>query len=652
MHVRPLGLFLGMILMAPPVFGWTVDLEKSRVPITELAGPWRFQTGDDSTWSNPAFDDSLWPLIRTDKGWSDQGYIGYHGTAWYRLEIQLPAQHAPLSLYIPNVDVSCQVYAHGRLIGQKGDLPPHPRWVTQTRMIFPIPEDAANAGRLILAIRVWNDSAVDDVVALHTFPGGLNPAPLLGDTHSIAQLRNLESHDLYWRSSSTVIELFANLFSGLASLGIFALRRKEREYLWFGIYILAWAAYESLELYSSILSAPYYAIQNVEWFLFGVGLCTFIEFLATLFELGRRRAYAGGLLFGALGVAMAAADTLQPGYGWRIGFGLGLPGWHICQILLLYRARKAGLKEANVLLAAVAVSLGQDTIYFLNNIPFLSRLAWEQWLLNFLARGIQWPFPYFVPNLTGDLTNLAVLVVLIRRYARIRQEEERIESELEAARTVQKILIPDEIPALPGFNVEAVYKPASQVGGDFFQIVPVRPGGAMIAIGDVSGKRMPAAMTVSLLVGTFRTLAHYTQNPGEILCAMNRLMLSRTGGGFTTCLVLRAEPDERLVAANAGHLAPYINGEEVEVDSGLPLGLAPDSKYPETQIKLRAHGHLTLITDGVPEARDTHGELFGFDRTASVVHGTADTVAAAAQRFGQSDDITVVRLSLAPVDAN
>ena len=143
----------------------------------------------------------------------------------------------------------------------------------------------------------------------------------------------------------------------------------------------------------------------------------------------------------------------------------------------------------------------------------------------------------------GDLSNLVILVVLVRRYARSRRDEERLESELEAARTVQKVLIPNEVPTIPGFQIQAVYNPASQVGGDFFQIIGTKSGGVLVVIGDVSGKGMPAAMTVSLLVGTFRTLAHFTKSPAEILRAMNQRMLARSDGGFTTCLVLRAEPD-------------------------------------------------------------------------------------------------------------
>lgn len=221
-----------------------------------------------------------------------------------------------------------------------------------------------------------------------------------------------------------------------------------------------------------------------------------------------------------------------------------------------------------------------------------------------------------------------------------------MKNEMEAAREVQRVLIPDDIPTLPGFRIESVYRPAGEVGGDFFQIVPTATGGALIVIGDVSGKGMPAAMTVSLLVGTFRTLAHYTQSPGEILAAMNQRMLSRSSAGFTTCLVLRADADGAITAANAGHLAPYIDGRELELENGLPLGLAANAAYGETTGALSPGGSITLITDGVVEARNKAGELFGFDRTAAVSKQAAEQIAHAAQAFGQEDDITVMTVSL------
>jgi serine phosphatase RsbU (regulator of sigma subunit) len=172
-----------------------------------------------------------------------------------------------------------------------------------------------------------------------------------------------------------------------------------------------------------------------------------------------------------------------------------------------------------------------------------------------------------------------------------------------------------------------------------------RPTGVLVVIGDVSGKGMPAAMTVSLLVGTVRTLAHYTRNPGEILAAMNQRMLVRSRGGFTTCLVLRADTDGMLTIANAGHIAPYIDGRELRIKAGLPLGISADTIYEESNFQLSPEQQLTLLTDGVIEARDAAGMLLGFERGASLSTQSAEAIAQAAQTFGQEDDITVLSMT-------
>jgi serine phosphatase RsbU (regulator of sigma subunit) len=263
----------------------------------------------------------------------------------------------------------------------------------------------------------------------------------------------------------------------------------------------------------------------------------------------------------------------------------------------------------------------------------------------------QKPFPISINDVTALLFLLAMVAILIRRFARTSLKEERMAGELEAARTVQHVLIPEEIPAVPGFAIQAVYKPASEVGGDFFQVIPASKGGVLAVIGDVSGKGMPAAMTVSLLVGTVRTLVHYTQDPGEILHAMNQRMLARAQGGFTTCLVLRIDADGSGLAANAGHLPPYLNGVEMNTEPGLPLGLAAESVYPNTAFQLAPDSQLTLMTDGVVEARGRSGELFGFERARGISTQSPESIAQQAQAFGQEDDITVLTLAFAAAPA-
>src|ERR1700750_1141031 len=104
--------------------------------------------------------------------------------------------------------------------------------------------------------------------------------------------------------------------------------------------------------------------------------------------------------------------------------------------------------------------------------------------------------------------------------------------EVKSAREVQQVLVPETVPTVPGFAIDSVYKPAAELGGDFFQVLALPNGGTLIVIGDVSGKGLKAAMTVSLIVGTLRTLTDYTQSPAEILRGLNRRLNGRVGGGF------------------------------------------------------------------------------------------------------------------------
>jgi serine phosphatase RsbU (regulator of sigma subunit) len=138
--------------------------------------------------------------------------------------------------------------------------------------------------------------------------------------------------------------------------------------------------------------------------------------------------------------------------------------------------------------------------------------------------------------------------------------------------------------------------------------------------------------------------------PGEILRAMNQRMIGRNSGGFTTCLVLRADIDGSLIVANAGHIPPCLDGKELALENGLPLGLSPESAYTESTLRLAPGAQLTLFTDGVVEARDASGELFGFDRTWRISRQSAKEIADIAARFGQEDDITVLTLSYASAE--
>jgi hypothetical protein len=646
MSVRLALLLTISLLSSISAAAQNVDFAASRAPVADLAGPWRFHAGDDPSWSAPRFDDSHWSLLRANQSWSQQGYRSYSGVGWYRIRVTLPSSAAPLAVYLPGVDESCQVFANGHLIGQVGKLPPHPAFYLQYRSLFPLPADSQPRGEpLQLAIRVWLSPRYAG-----DFSGGLTSMPRIGDAGLLQQWQDLQVHDIFWRRAARIADVWINLFTAVAGIGLFFLRRREREYLWWGVSQAFWAAFAGISLAAAFF--PLHFTTAVFASVLVQILAYYLQYVFYVLFLRQRQgrlfwtAVLSVIIAGLIGLANTLG-FLQSSALLILSSVLGVLA-QACIVGILAVGARARQKDAAILLVPSCVMFACNALQTIATLPQLYAQHWAAWMRSFLSQIITWPFNVGAFQLVGDLEMLAVLVILVRRYARSRQEEERLESELEAARAVQSVLIPTDIPNIPGFSLETVYRPASQVGGDFFQIIPIPAGGALIAIGDVSGKGMPAAMTVSLLVGTLRTLAWYTHAPSEILAAMNRRMLSRSHGGFTTCLVLRLNPDGSLILANAGHIAPYIDGCEIEIENGLPLGLDGSAEYPETTVLLHHNAQLTLMTDGVVEARNPAGELLGFERTRQLSTQTAQQVAHAAQSFGQEDDITVLTLSMAP----
>jgi serine phosphatase RsbU (regulator of sigma subunit) len=226
----------------------------------------------------------------------------------------------------------------------------------------------------------------------------------------------------------------------------------------------------------------------------------------------------------------------------------------------------------------------------------------------------------------------------------------KLEQEFKSARELQQVLIPDTLPEVPGYAVTSAYRPAQEVGGDFFQIIPLEgkyTGCTLVLLGDVSGKGLKAAMTVSLIVGAVRTLAKYAPQPAELLAELNQRLWGRMQGGFTTCMAMVLAPNGHCKVASAGHPAPFLNKRELDLPGALPLGLTPDAQYTEFAFDLREGDHFSLYTDGLLEARSPSGELFSFARVDALFATRPDAAKAteAAVDFGQDDDITVLTLT-------
>ena len=533
--------------MRGPCSGQTFNLENDRVEMAELHGMWHFHTGDDPDsklgWANADFDDSSWQLLRSDTPWDLQGYKGYSGMAWYRFQVILPAKHPPMALFMPVFLTSYQVFAGGRLIGERGGLPPRERvvfsWGNGEGHFIPLPSDLASGSEpLTIAIRVWHWPHW-----AMTANGGPLSAVYIGEARLLEEWRTLHLRDTFWSVSALNVLLLVYLLAGFAGLGLFLLRPGEREYLWFAATeflnaaATAWWVYQA---FRPIWFQGFYGLVNCLQYASGI---FFLMFLVALLKEHRAWIHWIGITW-----ALMSALTIIPGElewislaGWTALGALAWMPYQIYVLLLLFLAARRGNLDARLLLGPVGLSYGAALLHSLLFGMFNTGYTGAEVYRQRFDHLFTWPFPASAQNVADFLMQISILVILVLRFARTRRNEERQASELEAARTVQQVLVPETVPAIPGFQIESVYKPAGQVGGDFFQIIPLPNGGLLAVIGDVSGKGMPAAMTVSLLVGTLRTLAHYTQSPGEILAAMNQRMLGRANGGFTTCLALRVD---------------------------------------------------------------------------------------------------------------
>ena len=244
--------------------------------------------------------------------------------------------------------------------------------------------------------------------------------------------------------------------------------------------------------------------------------------------------------------------------------------------------------------------------------------------------------PIFRFDASWFVVALAIFVILMRRTLADRRTQQRMAQELEAARQVQNLLVSGGQTAAENLEISTSYLPAQEVGGDFYYVLD----GRVVVLGDVSGKGLKAAMLVSLLIGVLRDTIQ--RRPAAVLDALNRAIAGQVDGGFVTCVCARFEIDGTATFANAGHLPPYLDGTEINLDPHFPLGVMREIEYTESTVRISPRSVVTLVSDGVVEATNTRRQLFGFDRTREISRSSACRIVEAARAWGQSDDITVV----------
>jgi hypothetical protein len=432
----------------------------------------------------------------------------------------------------------------------------------------------------------------------------------------------------------TVLSLFL--------LALYITQKGHIEYLWLALYELLQAPIGFVELAGSTAHLDHFWYGAVVLQLLTASAYLYFEFLVAFLSL-RRRWYILLLRFTAPILAGIGPLLLFVGHSTLLAVTLAgvllcsllwIVGWVVFIFATLVTAALRRNFEAGLLLISLLLSfVAWIEALLTNGMSDFGGHAYRSPLT--LQAG---PIPIHFEAIAGFAGILVIVLIVFARFLHVQRDQERASSELAAARSVQELMIPQERLKTPGFEVDSIYNPANEVGGDFYHVQAADDGGMLVVIGDVAGKGLKAAMNVSMLMGAMRSTPE--RSPARILESLNRVLVG--SDSFTTCQAAWFGADGELVLANAGHLPPYLNSQEIPLPGGLPLGVLPDMSYQEVRLYLHPGDRLLLMSDGVVEARLPSGELFGFDRVHNLSNQSAFYIADSAKEFGQEDDITVL----------
>jgi len=286
-------------------------------------------------------------------------------------------------------------------------------------------------------------------------------------------------------------------------------------------------------------------------------------------------------------------------------------------------------------------------------------------VLNLGARRSEQDYSGDDRRLLGQLATQASPALRVAQLVREQEAEavtrQRFEQELEVARLIQQNFLPQELPDLPGWEIAAYYKPAREVGGDFYDVIPLPDNRVAFVVGDVTDKGVPAALVMSATRSVLRGAAVRLLEPGRVLEYVNdHLVPDMPAKMFVTCLYGVLDPRTgHLRFANAGHDVPYVKTADGVAElraRGMPLGLMPEMRYEEKETTLEPGDSVLLHSDGIVEAHDPAREMFGFPRlketvaSAPVGRAMIDRVLGDLDAFTgpdheQEDDITMVSLT-------
>ena len=580
-----------------------------------------FQRGDDPRWADPGFDDRQWVKQSDYRANSYDDYL--QNRSWMRARVTIPAGEPAV---IVSQHCPCEFYVNGLRVAAIGDLnPPRPYTPREIR-IFPLPAGIA-PGDAVFAVRRYDPPGQESIVSSWGGSSALL-APASGADQALEQF----AKTILAPSRFLVLVV---LFALAALLGATWGQRKDAAF-WVALSLQGCALLSQVLLtLVSIGSADQSNIRSIG-LSFAVPNPILPAILLVLIVPGvNRRLWLSACL---LATAIRVPSIVALYYGVPPSWlPLAVPASEAGSLLIVVTA------WALMTLALRLGGIPRPLLLFCALGPVCS-------LLTRLAPTLQLPrqFVVFEVNLSWNrlaqlFYSLTVAALVIWRAQVRRRQELRQQEELAAAQEVQSLLLASPYQANPHLQIETAYLPASGVGGDFYYVRDFADGSQVALVGDVSGKGLKAAMVVSACIGSLQR--EDSSSPAAILMGLNRTLAGRVGGGFVTCCCVQYIPGGTVTVASAGHPAPWLDGREVALTAGLPLGIVAHAEFEESRIPL-AHGQqLTLVSDGVVEAENASRELFGFDRTRDISTKSAQEIANAAQAWGQTDDITVVTVT-------
>ena len=568
--------------------------------------------------------------------------------AWFRLHIALPAGHPPVVLYVRipvsrsaqisfSDAVGMELFADGKLALPEGLNGPTPDTFQQTSRIYPlnIPPSQTN---LVLAIRIpfraFGLDAYTGFFAHRTF--------FLGEGGDLRDHLDLWRHGMLFERIPTLVDCGLKLLLAVFLIALFFAQKGHPEYLWLGLHYLIYAPMGYIQFIGSMGGINQIWMAAILFQIFLISAYTYFEFLVSFLKM-RKRWYIIGMRYSApllltcspLILLARSTPSLTLLLGLSAIFSLvWLFAWIVFTGLTLTIAAIRRNYEAALLLLPLLLSI-------IGLVELATTTGSTAWLGTAVQSPLTFeagPIPIHFSDIADFVGIFVIILIIFVRFLRIHRERERASSELAAARTVQELMIPQSPPQTPGYQVDTVYNPAAEVGGDFFHVESTGLGGLLIIIGDVAGHGLQAAMNVSMLMGAIRRSP--VSSPAQMLSDLNQVLVGSSS--FTTCQIALFAPSGEITISSAGHLPPYLNSQEIDLPGGLPLGVIPNVEYEEVSLYLHPGDRLLMLSDGVAEARKPNGELFGFERIRNLSSQSAFFIADAAKEFGQEDDITVL----------